>query len=142
MKYLIIVVSLVLASWGEAQTRPAQITTAQALALMQGQVDLIGDQFGSTEFQRGILQLAGSKKITVRVLTSVGSAANMKPLKAVGAKVFTINAKFTNSMVLVRGIKNLVIFPTRSKMNVYDDPVWTGQMVGLTANYWQVAKPY
>lgn len=111
------------------------------LALMKGQVDMYGDQFGNVPFQRGILSLLQSRAITVRVLTSPASAANMKPLKALGAKVNTLPSRFTGSMVIVQG--RAVILPLgQGGFAVMRGPAEIGQMQGLMEQYWRVSRPY
>lgn len=111
------------------------------LALMKGRVDMYGDQFGSVPFQRGVLSLLQSGAITVRVLTSPASAPNMKPLKALGAKVNTLPSRFTGSMVIVQG--KAVILPLKQGgFAVMRGPAEIGQMQGLMEQYWRVSKPY
>lgn len=147
MRRLLLLAAVALCSVGQSQQvsgGPAglQLSTAQILPLLQGDVDLIGDQFGSTEFQRGILGLAQARKIKVRVLTSVNTAPNMKPLRAVGAQIFTVNARFTNAMVVVRGARPLVIFPGKAKHLVIQNPMQVTQIGAVVEGYWSVGKPY
>ena len=115
--------------------------TAAVLALLTGEVDLYGDQFGSVQFQRGILSALQSKAITVRVLTSPASAPNMRPLKSLGAKVNTLPSRFTGSLVIVQG--RTVIMPLKQGgYAVMRSPAQTAQMQGLMEQYWQASKPY
>jgi len=111
------------------------------LGLMKGQVDMYGDKFGNVQFQRGILTLAQSKAITVRVLTTPQNAPNMRPLKAVGAQVFTLPSKFSGSLVIVRG-KAVIIPLPQGGYNVIRTPTEVGQMQGIMEQYWRVSKAY
>jgi hypothetical protein len=123
-------------------TKMEQLTDLNAvLSLMKGQVDLYGDQFGSVQLQRGLLSLAQSKQITVRVLTTPRNAVNMRPLKAVGAQVFTLPSKFTGSMIIVRGQAVILPLP-RGGYNVLRSPAEVGQMQGVMEQYWRVSTPY
>ena len=128
----------------EAQTAPVMeksSDTAAVLALMKGQVDLYGDQFGSVQFQRGILALLQQKTITVRVLTTLKSAPNMRPLKALGAKINTLDSQFTGSLVVVQG--RAVILPGKPGgyviMRGQEQVV---QLQNLMQPYWQLAGSY
>jgi hypothetical protein len=146
MKRLLLA-GLALCAVGQAQPLSGgraglQLSTAQILPLLQGNVDLIGDQFGSTEFQRGLLRLAQARRIKVRVLTSVSTASNMKPLRAVGAQIFTVNARFTNAMVVVRGARPLVIFPGRTTHLVIQNSMQAAQIGAVVEGYWGVGKLY
>ncbi|GGO36811.1 hypothetical protein GCM10008949_41220 [Deinococcus humi] len=132
----------VLATTAAAQQPKFETTTDlnAVLGLMKGQVDLYGDRFGTVAFQRGILTLAQSKAITVRVLTNPASAPNMRPLKNVGARVFTLPSRFTGGMVIVRG--KAVIIPTGNGFNVLKTTTEVGRIQGLMEQYWTVAKLY
>lgn len=111
------------------------------LALLKGPVDLYGDQFGSVQFQRGILSRLQTKAITVRVLTNPASAPNMKPLKVLGAKVNILPSRFTGSMVIVQG--KAVILPLKEGgFAVMRGRAEIGQMQGLMEQYWRVSRPY
>lgn len=125
-----------------AQTA-APITTTDTravLELLRGNVDMYGVNFGSLDFQRGILQLAQQRAIKVRVMTAPSVAQNFKPLKSVGAGVFTLPAKFTNAMIVVQG--GPVIIPTKTNYQIVTDPKNTAAMTGLLTQYWQIAKSY
>lgn len=141
MKKLLSLMALTL---GAAQAQAPQMQKisdlSQVLGLLSGQVDLYGDQIGSVPFQRGILTLAQSKKITVRVLTSTNSAANMKPLKAVGAQVYVLPTKITGAMVIVRN--KAAIFPVQGGYNVLLGATEANQVQLLMEQYWKAAKPY
>lgn len=132
----------VLATTAAAQQPKFETTTDlnAVLGLMKGQVDLYGDRFGTVAFQRGILNLTQSKAITVRVLTNPASAPNMRPLKNVGARVFTLPSRFTGGMVIVRG--KAVIIPTGNSFNVLKTANEVGQIQGLMEQYWAGAKLY
>ncbi len=136
------VLFFVLAVTAAAQQPKFETTTDMnaVLSLMKGQVDLYGDKFGTVDFQRAILTLAQSKAITVRVLTNPASAPNMRPLKNVGAKVFTLPSRFTGGMLIVRG--KAVIIPTRNGFNVLKTANEVGQIQGLMEQYWTGAKLY
>lgn len=136
------VLFFVLAATAAAQQPKFEATTDMnaVLSLMTGQVDLYGDKFGTVDFQRAILTLAQSKAITVRVLTNPASAPNMRPLKNVGAKVFTLPSRFTGGMVIVRG--KAVIIPTGNGFKVLKTANEVGQIQGLMEQYWTGAKLY
>ncbi|MBB6017058.1 hypothetical protein ACFP9V_22620 [Deinococcus radiopugnans] len=132
---------LVLATTSAQQPKFETTTDLNAvLGLMKGQVDLYGDRFGTVAFERGILTLVQSKAIIVRVLTNPASAPNMRPLKNVGARVFTLPSRFTGGMVIVRG--KAVIIPTGNGFNVLKTATEVGQIQGLMEQYWAGAKPY
>ena len=114
--------------------------TKAVLALLQGNIDMYGTNFGSVDFQRGILQLAQQKAIKVRVMTAPASAQNMKPLKAVGAAIYTVPANFTNSLIIVQG--GPVIIPTKNNYQIVTDVRTVAAMSGLMTQYWQIAKTY
>ena len=107
------------------------------LALMTGPVDLYGDTFGTVPFQRGVLSLAQAKTIQVRVLTTPASIANLRPLKAVGAQIFTVPSKLTGSLVIVRG--KAVIIPTKGGFNVFKTASQVNQIQSVMEQYWSLA---
>ncbi|MPY68048.1 hypothetical protein F8S09_15435 [Deinococcus sp. SDU3-2] len=109
------------------------------LALLKGPVDLYGEQFGSVQFQRGILTRLQQKAITVRVLTNPASAPNMKPLKALGAQVNTLPSRFTGSMVIVQG-KAVILVLKGGEFAVMRGVKEIGQIQGLVEQYWRVSK--
>ncbi|AXH00587.1 hypothetical protein DVJ83_15570 (plasmid) [Deinococcus wulumuqiensis] len=139
-KLLILVWTLTAASAQAANPMTTTTDTKAVLGLLRGNVDMYGVNFGSTEFQRGILQLAQQKVIRVRVMTSPKVAQNFKPLKAVGAGIYTIPANFTNSMIVVQG--GAVIIPTKSNYQIITDQRNAAAMTGLMTQYWQISKPY
>ncbi|CAM4413018.1 hypothetical protein [Deinococcus marmoris] len=142
MKTLSILALLLAATAGaQAQTPITTTTDTKAvLGLLRGNVDLYGVTFGSGEFQRGILQLAQQRTIKVRVMTSPKFVQNMKPLKALGAAVYTMPANFTNSLIVVQG--GPIIIPTKTSYQIITDPKNATAMTGLLTQYWQIAKPY
>lgn len=146
MKRLLTVYAAVALSGAAAQqaAAPKMERTSDVnavLALLKGPVDLYGDQFGSVQFQRGILTRLQTRAITVRVLTNPASAPNMKPLKALGAQVNTLPSRFTGSMVIVQG--KAVILPLKGgSFAVMRGTAEIGQMQGLMEQYWRVSKPY
>ena len=143
MRRLLVLCAL-LAPLAAAQKVPAMertTDTGAVLALMKGRVDLYGDQFGSVQFQRGILTLLQSKTITVRVLTTPKGAPNMRPLKALGAKVNTLPSQFTGSMVIVQG--RAVILPLKQGgYAVMRGTTEVAQTQGLMEQYWQLSNSY
>ncbi|MDV6376350.1 hypothetical protein [Deinococcus arenicola] len=138
----ILALFLAAASAGAQAQLPITTTTdtKAVLGLLRGNVDLYGVTFGSGEFQRGILQLTQQRAIKVRVMTSPKFAQNMKPLKAVGAAVYTMPANFTNSLIVVQG--GPIIIPTKTSYQIITDPKNATAMTGLLTQYWQIAKPY
>ena len=142
MKKLLPILFLTTAT-ASAQTAAPIMTTTDTkavLALLKGNVDMYGTTFGNVEFQRGLLNLAQQKAIKVRLMTAPSAAQNMKPLKAVGAAIYTIPAKFTNSMIVVQG--GPVIIPTKTNFQIVTDVKNAAAMTGLLTQYWQIAKPY
>lgn len=144
MKTRMLVTLLALNAPAAAQTTNNAMTTTTdtraVLELLRGNVDMYGVNFGNTEFQRGILQLAQSGTIKIRVLTAPNAAQNMKPLKAVGAGIYTVKANFLNSMIVVQG--GPVIIPTKTNFQIITDPKNAAAMSGLLTQYWQIAKAY
>jgi hypothetical protein len=140
----LLAVAVLLAPLAAAQQVPIMERTNDTntvLALMKGRVDLYGDQFGSVQFQRGILTLLQSKIITVRVLTTSQSAPNMRPLKTLGAQVKTLPSQFTGSMVVVQG--RAVILPMKQGgYAILRGSNEVMQTQGLMEQYWQLSKPY
>ncbi|WP_103314171.1 hypothetical protein [Deinococcus koreensis] len=143
MKRLLVLCAL-LTPLAAAQQSPTMERTTDidvVLALMKGRVDLYGDRFGSVQFQRGMLTLLHSKTITVRVLTTLKSAPNMKPLKALGAQVNTLPSSFTGSMVIVQG--RAVILPLKhGGYAIMRGPTEAAQTQGLMELYWRYSSPY
>lgn len=135
------ILALLLTATVQAQAPITTTTDTKAvLGLLRGNVDLYGVTFGSGEFQRGILQLTQQRAIRVRVMTSPKFAQNMKPLKAVGAAVYTMPANFINSLIVVQG--GPIIIPGKTSYQVITDPKNATAMTGLLTQYWQIAKPY
>ncbi|OLV16145.1 hypothetical protein [Deinococcus marmoris] len=135
------ILALLLTATAQAQALITTITDTKAvLGLLRGNVDLYGVTFGSGEFQRGILQLAQQRAIKVRVMTSPKFAQNMKPLKAVGAAVYTMPANFTNSLIVVHG--GPIIIPGKTSYQIVTDPKNATAITGLLTQYWQIAKRY
>lgn len=140
MKRLLFLLGAVTLGAAQAAT-VEQVTDLNAvLGLMRGNVQLVGDKFGSVGFQRGVLNLAQSGAIRVQVLTTKANAANMKPLKAVGARVNTFGGRFTGSLILVEN--KAVIFPVGNAWRVLHGSQEAAQMAAVLAPYWQTSKPY
>lgn len=142
IRMLVSLLSLSAPAAAQSATNGLTTTTDSraVLELLRGNVDMYGVNFGNTEFQRGILQLAQSGAIKIRVMTSPSAAPNMKPLKAVGAGIYTVKANFLNSMIVVQG--GPVIIPTKTNFQIITDPKNAAAMSGLLTQYWQVAKSY
>ncbi|CAM3306177.1 hypothetical protein DESA109040_07535 [Deinococcus saxicola] len=72
--------------------RPKQTVTADptvVLRFLQGDVTMLGATFPNAAFQRGVLNLLKTKKITrLTLLTTKEQLANMVPLRAAGAGVY------------------------------------------------------
>lgn len=72
--------------------RPKQTVTADpnvVLRYLQGDVTMLGATFPNVTFQRGVLTLLKSKKITrLTLLTTKEQLTNMAPLRAAGAGVY------------------------------------------------------
>ncbi|QFP78605.1 hypothetical protein [Deinococcus sp. AJ005] len=135
------ILALLLTATAQAQAPITTTTDTKAvLGLLRGNVDLYGVTFGSGEFQRGILQLTQQRAIRVRVMTSPKFAQNMKPLKAVGAAVYTMPANFTNSLIVVQG--GPIIISGKTSYQIVTDPKNAAAMTGLLTQYWQIARPY
>lgn len=143
MKYVLPFTLLAL-STASAQTAPSYMTTttdsAAILNMLKGQVDLYGVNFGSSEFQRGILRLLEQRVITVRVMTTNQAAPNFKPLKALGAKIYMLNANYTNSAISIKN--GPAIFIQNKKFQVIADPKNASSITALWQQYWNIAKPY
>ena len=94
-------------SFGHAQT--PNITTVTVtdpqlvVALLRGDVQLVGSAFPNKIFQQGLLTLLRGKRITVQVLTTEEAAPSLASLKGSGAKVFVMpqGTKMTGNMLLI-----------------------------------------
>lgn len=153
MKYLSPLLLTLSLTFAQAQAQTATTPTSAAsiglttttdtkavLELLKGNVDMYGTSFGTAEFQRGILQLAQQKAITVRLMTNPSVVQNFKPLRAVGASIYGVPASFTNSMIAVQG--GPLIFPGKTSYQIITDQRQAAAVMALMTQYWQIAKAY
>lgn len=134
--------ALLLASGGAASVPRVERTndTNAVLALLKGDVDVYGDRVGSVAFQRGVVERLRAGTIRVRALTSKANAANMKPLKTLGATVNTLPSRFTGALIVVRG--RAVIVPSGGGYLVMRGAAEVAGTDALMAPYWQASSRY
>lgn len=120
MKTLPLLILLAGMTLAQQTPRPKQTVTADpsvVLSFLQGEVTMMGAAFPNLTFQRGVLNLLGSRKITrLTLLTTQEQLGNMAPLKAAGASVYFLpvsGVKMSGNTIFAG--KNTVIFQRDSK---------------------------
>ena len=136
-------ISFIPAQAAQAQTQIQfkPITTPQLIPLMKGEIILYGTNFGDVPLERAILQAVQNGSLKVKMLTDSDLVNNMRPLKAAGASVYSIDADFTNGiMVLNNGA--IVTTKRSGQHQIVTDPQLTASMRAALDVYWRYAKPY
>ncbi len=79
-------------AFAQQMPKPKQTVTADpavVLRFLQGDVTMLGATFPNVAFQRGVLNLLKTKKITrLTLLTTREQLTNMAPLRAAGAVIY------------------------------------------------------
>ena len=135
------VLTLCLAAFCVAFTVPAPVVLSDtaAVALLRGDVLLVGDRFPSLAFQKGVLAAQRAGVAHVRVLTSAANARNMRPLANVGAKVYTLPARLSGALVIVRN--TAVLYRNKAGWTVLRDAQGARSAEASLSAYWSRATP-
>ena len=91
-RHVLLILLLSGLSLAQQMPKPKQTVTADptvVLRFLRGDVTMLGATFPNVTFQRGVLTLLGTKKITrLTLLTTKEQLSNMAPLRAAGAGVY------------------------------------------------------
>lgn len=143
-----ILLLLLCTGYAGAQARPQSQNVTDPniiLSLMRGDVTMIGANFPNATFQKGVLNLVRSRAITkLSLLTTVEQAANMAPLKAVGAAVYYLpvkNVRMTGNSVFV-GNNTVILQVGPQQWTVIQGNQIAAQAKASTNLYFSNAKRY